>query len=85
MWKKVLDKHVNIVHSDYDWLICIRLFDLYIINIYLPYESPNNIDLFEDRLVKLCLYGEFLNTSNLCIIGDFNANISNHNYNFSNI
>ena len=70
MWKKVLDKHVTIVNSD--WLICIRLFDFYIINIYLPYESPN-------RLVEL------LNTSNFCIIGDFNSNISNHNSKFSNI
>ena len=63
----------------------IRLFDLYIINIYLPYESPNNIDLFEDRLVKVFLYCELLNTSNFCIIGDFNSNISNYNSNFSNI
>ena len=85
MWKKVLDKHVTIVNSTYDWLICIRLFDFYIINIYLPYESPNNIDLFEDRLVKLFLYCELLNTSNFCIIGDFNSNISNHNSKFSNI
>ena len=85
MWKKVLDKHVRIVNSTYDWLICIRLFDFYIINIYLPCESPNNINLFEDRLVKLFLYFELLNSSNFCIIGDFNSNISNHNSKFSNI
>ena len=61
-------------------LIMIGLYALYtiylIINIYLPYESPHNIDLFENRLVKLFLYCECLNTSNIYIIVDFNANIN---------
>ena len=50
------------VHIDYDWIIYIILFDLYNINIYLTYESPHIIDLFEYRLDKLSLYCEFLNT-----------------------
>ena len=65
------------MQSEYDWLICIKVFDFYFINIYLPYESPNNISLFESHLVQLLLYSEFLNSSNYCIVGDFNANISN--------
>ena len=52
--------------------------------IYLPYESPNNIFLFESHLVKLLLYCEFLNSSNYCILGDFNANSCNPDSYFSN-
>ena len=84
MWKKGIDRYISIMQSEYDWLICIKVFDFYIINIYLPYESPNNISLFEGHLVQLLLYCEFLNSSNYCIVGDFNANISNPDSYFSN-
>ena len=41
------------------------------------------ICLFEGHLVQLLLYCEFLNSSNYCIVGDFNANISNPDSYFS--
>ena len=50
MWKKGIDRYISIMQSEYDWLICIKVIDIYIINIYLPHESPNNISLFESHL-----------------------------------
>ena len=35
MWKKGIDRYISIMQSEYDWLICIKVFDFYIINIYI--------------------------------------------------
>ena len=84
MWNKNIDRYVSIIKSDYDWLICIKMFNFYIINVYMPYECPNNVDKFNTQLIQLFLYCDCLNTSNYCIIGDLNSNILNLKSLYSN-
>ena len=65
MWKNSLDECVTIVHCDDDWMCCIRISsankDMYIVNVYLPYECTDNHDMYMDYLSKIdcCVYGGY--------------------------
>ena len=60
MWKNSLDECVTIVNYDYDWMCCIKLSsankDMYIINVYLPYECTDNHDMYMDYLSKIAVF-----------------------------
>ena len=45
-----------------------------IINVYLPYNSPSNVEVYLKYLDALQILCEAQQSSNLCIVGDFNAN-----------
>ena len=53
MWNKNIYRYVSIIKSVYDWLICIKMFNFYIINVYMPYECPNNVDKCNTQLIQL--------------------------------
>ena len=63
MWKNSLDERVTIVHCDYDWVCCIKIAsankDMYIINVYLPYECTDNHDMYMDYLSKITKISPF--------------------------
>ena len=46
---------------------------LYIINVYLPYQCPDNYDLYAEYLGKILAIGEDCHSTKIAIIGDFNA------------
>ena len=46
---------------------------LYFINVYLPYQCPDNYDLYMEYLGKLSAISEDCELSKVAIIGDFNA------------
>ena len=48
-----------------------------IINVYLPYCAPHNMEEHLQYLGTLQTFCEELNTPNICILGDFNAGSSN--------
>ena len=45
-----------------------------IINVYLPFNSPSNVEAYLKYLGALQILCEAQQSSNLCIVGDFNAN-----------
>ena len=80
MWKNSLDECDTIVHCDYDWMCCIKLSsankDMYIINVYLPYECMDNHDMYMDYLSKIAVFTAGINSTCIFIVGDFNADLS---------
>ena len=46
---------------------------LYFVNVYLPYQCPDNYDLYVEYLGKLSAIIEDYESSKVAIIGDFNA------------
>ena len=48
---------------------------MYILNVYLPYDSPDNDEEFMSRLSNLTAIVEDLECSCVNIVGDFNSNI----------
>ena len=76
LWKKSLiaypvsnvDK--NIVEIN---IKCQSIF-IVIINVYLPYNSSSNIEAYLKHLGAFQILCEAQQSSNLCIVGDFNAN-----------
>ena len=49
---------------------------LYFINVYLPYQCPNNYDLYVEYLDKLSTILEDCEISKVVIIGDFNPAVN---------
>ena len=52
---------------------------LTLINVYLPYCSFENEDVFREKLRKLKSFCDSINDPNICLLGDFNAGKSNKN------
>ena len=46
---------------------------LYFINVYLPFQSPDNYDLYAEYLGKISAIVEDCHSTKIVIIGDFNA------------
>ena len=46
---------------------------LYFINVYLPYQCPDNYDVYADYLGKISAIVEDCHSTKIAIIGDFNA------------
>ena len=46
---------------------------LYFINVYLPYQCPDNYDVYAEYLVKISAIVEDCHSTKIAIIGDFNA------------
>ena len=50
--------------------------NLFLLNVYLPYQSPDNNDEFCNYLGKNCFSNRGKNTSNIVITNDFNAGVN---------
>ena len=81
LWKKELEHMITPINFDYDWMVGLELTNddtkCTFINVYLPYQSYDNQDEYMNKLGKLQAVINELSTTSICILGDFNADISN--------
>ena len=79
LWRKELGD-CNILDSDEPRIMCLELKNdthcILLINVYLPYDSYDNLDEFMFLLSKVNSIIENHPSSHACVIGDFNANTS---------
>ena len=82
LWRKTIAQNFTL-HSD----ICkdrILVFEIttknescIFLNVYMPYQCNDNLDMYLDCLGDISAVHDEYNTSNFCIIGDLNADIDN--------
>ena len=57
MWRKSIDSYITILPLDHDWIcgmkICDASREFYIFNVYLPYESHSNTEIYHEYLAIL--------------------------------
>ena len=57
MWKRSIDRYITVLDSEFDWLCGVRISsqnrEHYLLNVYLPYESDDNLDKFIDCMAKI--------------------------------
>ena len=86
LWHSSYDKYIEPLDFTMDWLVGVKLHldnkVMYIFNLYLPFESPDNEDLFVDCLQQLHVVLEEVDSTCVNIVGDFNSNL--HKCNASN-
>ena len=79
LWKKHLSSYVNISLFDDTRILGIDLSIsgkiLHILNVYLPYYSIDNYDLYLEYVGKICSIIESREHSDLAVFGDFNADV----------
>ena len=79
MWRTNLCKYIKHMDLEVDWCTAIEVVmesnSFVILNVYLPYQSRDNEDLYMEHLGFLnSLLGE-INCTNIVLVGDFNANL----------
>lgn len=83
MWHSKWDNNITPIKFEYEWVVGIKIYDnnklMYIVNVYLPYECSENEDEFVDRLSKLNVLLDELDSTCVTIVGDFNSNINKPN------
>lgn len=81
MWKSCLDSFITPIKFEFSWIVGVKVtIDkkiMYILNVYLPYDSPENEEEFVCRLSNLHVIVEDLDCTCINIVGDFNSNILN--------
>ena len=77
MWHKSLSSRVNLVSFDDDRILGLsykcNMGSILFINVYLPTNNAENVDLYLDYIGKITSIVEESQWQNICIIGDFNA------------
>ena len=80
LWHKKYDPLISVIRLGVDWCIAIKVACnnkvFIIINVYTPYESHNNEDLYLERLAFLNAFIEETEYSSIYLMGDLNADIS---------
>ena len=76
LWRKSLTAYLvnNVDKSIVGINIKCQNISIVIINVYLSYNSPSNVEAYLKYLGVLQILWEPQQSSNLCIVGDFNAN-----------
>ena len=81
LWKESLDTSVTPLVFDQDWIIGIKVNIMNrtfcLLNIYLPYDTRDNDDLYTERLGMLNAIMEEVDCSSINVVGDFNSDILN--------
>ena len=79
MWRSELSKFIKTIDLNVNWCTAIEVAmadtKFIILNVYLPYQSHENEDLYIEYLGFLKSLIDEMNCTNICIIGDFNANL----------
>ena len=79
-WKSTLDECIYVIQTDYDWTCCIQISsankDMYVINVYLPYDCTDNREIYIDYLSNIVVFTSGINNTWITIVRDFNADIS---------
>ena len=81
MWRKELSKYIKVIDLKADWCMAIEL-DMgstkcVIFNIYMPYQSAMNEDLYYEKLGYIKSLLDEIQCTNYAVIGDWNANLGN--------
>ena len=79
LWRKSLAHLCIIIKYDDQRLLGLNLSasedSLFVLNVYMPYQCPDNYESFMNYLGKMSAIIEAVSTSKITIIGDFNANL----------
>ena len=77
MWKRTLSNYVKFVKYDSDRIVGLELYGsshkLLLLNVYLPYEHPDNFEEFAHCLGKINSIIQTADTNHVIVCGDFNA------------
>ena len=89
LWRKTLASIIKEIDFDLDWLTAISINSpnheiLYIITVYLPYQSNNNEEEFLSKLGILFSIMNDLESDNIMVLGDFNAHLGLNPSRFGN-
>ena len=78
-WKKDMSANIKRLEFNSDWAVAIEInlgtSSLVILNIYMPYQCPQNQEQYIDNLWNIYSFIESIHTTNFMIIGDWNANL----------
>ena len=81
LWKEGLDHFITRKLFEHEWVTAIKISienrELWVFNIYLPYECTSNEEEFDERLYILGGLIDELDSSSVLICGDLNANAGN--------
>ena len=81
LWNTKYEHIISELRLGVDWAVGIMVSynnrQLAIINVYMPYEKPENVEECDSRLAFVKSFMEELPTTSVCIVGDMNSNISN--------
>ena len=81
MWRKEFSKHIKIIDTNVDWCIAVEVSvgqtKFVLLNLYMPYQTPDNEDLYFEQLGWLKSFLDEIHCTNYAIIGDWNANLGN--------
>ena len=81
LWNRSLCKYIKILDIEADWCMAIEInigsTKFVIFNVYMPYQSPENEELYFERLGWIKCFIDEINCTNFTIIGDWNANLGN--------
>ena len=79
LWRKNIDIAINVIDFKCDWMCGIEIVcddrTFYLLNVYLPYQSDENLDRFNDCLGKLHVQTQEISNTCITVVGDFNSNI----------
>ena len=79
MWRANLCKYIKHIDLNVNWCTAIEVTmktnKFIILNVYLPYQSRENEDLYLEHLGFLKAYLDDIDSTNIVIVGDFNANL----------
>ena len=77
LWKKSISKLVKAITFDDSRLLGVQITDnqetFVFINVYLPFQCEDNYENYLNYLGKLTAVVEEIATSNIVVLGDFNA------------
>ena len=81
LWRRTLDPFIEIlVYDDEKRLFGLKITTsnatILVLNVYLPYQSDDNVDEFQAILGKIHAISDSFESSNIFIIGDFNADLT---------
>jgi len=85
LWHKKYDPLVSVIRREVDWCIAIQVVHktvFVILYVYTPYESNQNEDEYLHRLACISYFVKESAHTNIFILGDMNADISDNNYLF---
>uniref|UniRef100_A0A0S7EYH5 LIN1 n=1 Tax=Poeciliopsis prolifica TaxID=188132 RepID=A0A0S7EYH5_9TELE len=87
LWHKKLDPVLNVIRTGVDWCIAVHFKienkEFIIINVYTPYECPQNEDIYLNRLAFLSSFIDDHCFTSVYVVGDMNADISDEHSSFA--
>lgn len=79
-WKSSFDTAIRTLSFGTNWCtgieLNIRNTKMYILNVYMPYQSPSNEEEYLDKLGELSAILDDLDSSCFAVVGDWNANLA---------